>query len=55
MTCTVAAIVSFLGYMPPRGTEIIIPKAQASQYTMAQQWKAKACAAKHGIRWRVAG
>ncbi len=54
MTCTVAAIVAFLGYMPPKGTVITIPASSASQYTLTQQWQARRCAAKHGITLKKA-
>jgi hypothetical protein len=53
MICTVAAIVAFLGYMPPRGTVINVPRSAASQYTPRQIDRAKACANKHGILWRI--
>lgn len=53
MTCTVAAIISFLGYMPPKGTEIVIPRAAYEQMTSAHRVKAQLCARKHGIKWRV--
>lgn len=51
--CTVAAIISVLGYMPPKGTEIVIPRSAVSQYTASQQFKARWCARKHGIQWRI--
>lgn len=54
MTCTVAAIIAMLGYMPPKGTVITVPKQAAQQYTIVQQYKAKRCAARHGIELRVA-
>ena len=53
MTCTAAAIIAFLGYMPPKGTEIIIPRSAVLHYTIPQQVKARICAARHGIRWRI--
>lgn len=53
MTCTAAAIIAFLGYMPPRGTEIIVPHSALEQYSFVQRAKARTCAARHGIKWRV--
>lgn len=53
MTCTVAAIVAFLGAMPPKGTVITIPRSAVAQYSTVQQIKAKACALRYGIRWRI--
>lgn len=55
MTCTIAAIIAVLGYMPPKGTVITIPKESAQQYTPYQQYRAKRCAARHGIELRVSG
>lgn len=52
MTCTVAAIIAVLGYMPPKGTVIVIPKEATQQYTVAQQYRARRCAARHGIELR---
>lgn len=51
--CTVAAIVAFLGFMPPKGTEIVIPRSQVRSYSQAQQSRARRCAARHGIAWRI--
>ncbi len=51
--CTVAAIVSFLGAMPPKGTVITIPRSQVSELSRVDQAKAKLCALKYGIRWRI--
>lgn len=53
MTCTVAAIVSFLGYMPPRGTVIDIPRSRVNTYSVIQQDEAKQCAKKYGIVLRI--
>ena len=52
-TCTVATIVSLLGSMPPPGTVIIIPRSAVAQYTAVQQLKAKLCARRYGIQWRI--
>lgn len=54
MTCTVAAIIALLGYMPPKGTVITVPKAEAQQYSPMQQRAAKRCAARYGIMLREA-
>lgn len=51
--CTVAAIVLMLGAMPPRGTVIEIPRSQINSYSPHAQEKAKKCAAKYGIKWRI--
>lgn len=53
MTCTVAAVIALLGYMPPKGTVIIIPRSQVKQYSVLDQVKAKLCARRHGIAWRI--
>lgn len=53
MTCTVAAIISMLGHMPPPGTVITIPRAAVQQYTRAEQAKAKLCALRYGIKWKI--
>lgn len=53
MTCTVAAIVALLGYMPPKGTEIVIPRSAVSQYSTVQQIKARICARRYGIKYRI--
>ena len=45
MTCTAAAIISLLGYMPPAGTVISVPASQTKQYTRLEIAAAKACAA----------
>lgn len=53
MTCTAAAIIALLGYMPPAGTVITIPRSAISQYSTVQQIKARMCARRHGIRWKI--
>jgi hypothetical protein len=53
MVCTVAAIVALLGYMPPPGTVLTIPKEMAAQYSVTHQAKAQRCARKYGIELRV--
>ena len=53
MTCTVAAIIALLGYMPPKGTVISVPRSAVGQYSALQQLKAKICAHRHGIKWRI--
>lgn len=52
-TCTVAAIISLLGSMPPKGTVITVPRSSIAQYSIADQVKAKLCARRYGIRWRI--
>lgn len=51
--CTMAAIISALGYMPPPETVIAVPRSKVAQMTVAQQVKAKACALKYKIRWTI--
>lgn len=53
MTCTVAAIIATLGYMPPKGTEIVIPRSQVEQFSTTQQIKARLCARRYGIQYRI--
>lgn len=53
MVCTVAAIVAWLGYMPPRGTVITVPRSRIVELTPPQKAKAEACARKYGIAWVV--
>lgn len=53
MTCTVAAIVALLGAMPPKGTVITVPRSAIAHYTTTQIVKAKVCALRHGIRWKI--
>ena len=53
MTCTVAAIIAMLGQMPPKGTVITIPRSAVSQYSVMAQVKAKLCAHRYGIKWRI--
>lgn len=53
MTCTVAAVISFLGVMPAKGTVIIVPRSSLDQYTAVQVAKAKLCAARYGIHYRI--
>lgn len=53
MICTVATVVYFLGHMPPRGTVISVPRSQVEQYTPRQIARAKGCAGKFGISWRI--
>jgi len=53
MVCSVAFFVWVLGYMPKPGTVITVPKAQADQYSIAEQYKARRCARRYGIELRV--
>lgn len=53
MVCTVAAIVTWLGYMPPKGTVITVPRSKVIELSPAQKAKAERCASKYGIAWRV--
>ncbi len=55
MVCTVAAIIALLGYMPPKGTVITVPRSKIVELTTVQKAKAEACANKYGIVWRVDG
>lgn len=51
--CSVAAVIALLGYMPPKGTVITVPKSAMSQYTYVQRLKARVCARRYGIKWRI--
>lgn len=51
--CTVAAIISLLGYMPPPGTVISIPASQVAHYSAVKVAAAKVCARRYGIKWRI--
>lgn len=53
MSCTAAAIIALLGYMPPKGTVITVPRSAISSYTRMDITKAKVCALRHGIRWKI--
>lgn len=53
MSCTVAAIVSLLGYMPPKGTVISVPASQVQKYSNVKIAAAKACANRYGIKWQI--
>ena len=53
MHCTVAAIIAFLGFMPPKGTVISIPRSAVNQISVMGQLKAKLCARRHGIKWQI--
>ncbi len=53
MTCTLAAIVYFLGSMPEPGTVITVPRSSVARMTITQQAKARMCARKYGIQWRI--
>lgn len=51
--CTVAAIISMLGSMPPKGTVITLPRSALSQYSTVEQTAAKLCARRYGIKWKI--
>ena len=51
--CTVALIVYYLGYMPPRGTVITVPQSRVAVLTPFQKAKADRCAKRYGIVWKV--
>ncbi len=53
MTCTIAAIIAVLGRMPPPGTVITVPRSAVAQYSRLDQVKAKLCAKKYGIQYRI--
>ncbi len=53
MVCTVAAIVYLLGYMPPRGTTITVPRSKIVELSPTQKTKAERCANKYGIAWQI--
>ena len=51
--CTVAVIVSTLGYMPSPGMVIVIPQHVEQQASSAMKWQAKRCLSKYQIRSRI--
>ena len=51
--CTIAAITAALGYTPSPGSVVAVPAAIVAQHSRAEIIVAKACAARHGIRWRI--
>lgn len=53
LTCTAAAIIAFLGWMPPKGTVITVPRSALKEISRLDQAKAKLCAMRHGIRWKI--
>jgi len=53
MNCTVAAVIAFLGFMPPKGTEIVVPRSALRDFSIVKQTAAKVCARRHGIKWRI--
>lgn len=53
MICSVAAFVWFLGYMPPQGTVIAVPRSRVAPLTEQQRKRGEACARKYGIRWKI--
>lgn len=53
MTCSVAAIIAFLGYMPTKGAVVTVPRSTVSQMSVYQQTKATLCAARYGIKWKI--
>jgi hypothetical protein len=53
MTCTVAAVIATLGFMPPKGTEIVVPRSALHDVSIIKQTAAKACARRYGIKWRI--
>lgn len=53
MTCSVAAIIAFLGYMPPKGAVVVIPRSTISQMSVYQKVRARLCAERYGIKWKI--
>ena len=53
--CTAATIVHFLGYMPEKGVTITIQRSTLAPYSERQIERAKRCATKHNIKWRIEG
>jgi hypothetical protein len=51
--CTIAAITAVLGYTPSTGSVVEVPAAIVAQHSRAEIAVAKACASRHGIRWRI--
>lgn len=55
MSCTLAAIAAVLGYTPQPGAVVSVPASYVAQLSHAERSQAKACARRHGIRWRIVG
>lgn len=53
MLCTVAAITYYLGYMPPSGTVITVPRSKYVELKPAERTRAERCAKKYGLAWRI--
>lgn len=55
MTCDAIAkvLAACLGYMPAQGQTVVIPKV-CERRVVHVRLKAIACAAMHGVQWRIA-
>lgn len=53
MTCTFAAIVALLGFTPQPGTIVLVPSSYVERLSYGERQQVKACARRHGIRWRI--
>ena len=53
--CTLAFIASVLGYTPPPGSVITIPRHLEQSATFIQKIEAKRCLRRYGIKWRIEG
>lgn len=53
MICSVAAIVWFLGYMPPAGTVIAVPRSKVAPLSEKERKAGERCARKYEIKWRI--
>lgn len=51
--CPAGAVIKLLGYMPPPGTEIVVPRSMVGQYSYRQRIKAQVCAKLYGLTWRI--
>lgn len=51
--CTIAVIVSVLGYQPAPGETVLVPRSLVNQHTRIERAKAKLCARLHGIKWKI--
>lgn len=53
MQCSFAAIVALLGFTPQPGTVINVPAAYVERLSYVERNQVRACARRHGIRWRI--
>lgn len=54
MICSIAAIAFFLGYMPPPGSVIEVPRSKVAPLTERQRKAGEKCARQYDIKWKIA-